>query len=192
MGGMIAKESIDFLTRPVQDDPDVGIPSGPRIFEKCLSLRFELRSQPVPKPIQSFSKRSAPSLIPPGLCSRVASTIGFPSLDSVKTAPRRVLMDLNFFSGGKLFQKFPVVCDLGELSRFDRVERIGQGHLTIAVLMPEGFSIRCYVDKLRVSSIGREGTYQTVGKIFTARQKFFKGHSPCDRGVIEKYVNVFS
>ena len=63
--------------------------------------------------------------------------------------PCGIFMDLHFMSRRKFLKELPVVGDLRKLPRFDVLEGVGQGHLTMSMVVTVGFSISCDMGELR-------------------------------------------
>src|SRR5260370_31997341 len=78
-----------------------------------------------------------------------ATAVGAPTPHAVYAAPSRILEDLHFLLRRMLLQIFGVVGDLREPLRFDVVERVGQGHVAVRVMVSIGFTVGCERDQLR-------------------------------------------
>src|SRR5207248_8130960 len=112
---------------------------------------FKIRVYGIAEPIQRFTKRLPPLLIParpPGIAPAVAA----PALHPVDAAPRCVLVNLHFVRRGILLQKLPVIGDLEGPLRLDIVDRESECHLTVLMMMAVCFSIGCDMHQLRPTS----------------------------------------
>ena len=99
----------------IEHQLDIGVARGPRIKEQVPTDCFELAGRIIAQEIECGSERRAPFLVPAGLAAGVATTIAYPTTDSMRAAPRSAfpvwsLLDLNFELGRILVQKLAVVC----------------------------------------------------------------------------------
>src|ERR1039457_2013568 len=85
--------------------------------------------------IERLAQRSAPGLVPARLATRVTVAVGVPAANAVGTTPSRVLDDLDFVSGRIDGEVFGVIRELGQLVGFDVMQRIGERHLALEMMM---------------------------------------------------------
>ena len=71
----------------IEHQLDIGIARCPRIKEQIPTDCFELAGGIIAQEIECGSERSAPFLVPARLAAGVATTIAYPTTDSVRAAP---------------------------------------------------------------------------------------------------------
>src|SRR2546422_8430290 len=79
----------------------------------------------------------------------IAATIAVPPSQAMSTAPRRTLPDFGFHHRWMLLQVLGVVGKLRDVVALDMMQRIGESHLAIFMMMAVGFTVRCDVHNLR-------------------------------------------
>ncbi len=91
----------------------------------------------------------------------------------------------------KFFEKFAVIGNFRELLRFDAIERVGQRHFAVAVMMAVRFAIGRNVHHLRPSAGARKGPGEALGELFAVMQELFKGDSLRNRAIVKKQRQAF-
>src|ERR1700730_5024201 len=99
----------------IENQLDISVARRPWVKEQIATDGFKLAGGIIAQEIECCSERRAPFLIPAGLTAGVATTIAYPTTDSVRAAPRSALaswafFDLNFELGRILIHKLAVVC----------------------------------------------------------------------------------
>jgi hypothetical protein len=62
----------------------------------------------------------------------------------------------------------------GEVFGLDEIQGVGQGHVAVVVVVPEGFPVGGDVHQLRPIPIVGKGAHQPVGQIFTPMRRSSK------------------
>src|SRR5581483_7419546 len=137
---LLVAETLAHFRMTIEQHRYVCIARLPRIAEELNAGGFKARNRPVAQPVESFAQR-LPPLLRPADSPGVTAAITAPALDAVYAAPGRALVDLRFPGRRRDLQKFTVIRDARELPGFDLIERIGERHLAMAVMMTVGFAI---------------------------------------------------
>ena len=121
----------------------VAIADRPRIDDQRFPLPCENRVELGGEPIQRSAQRRAPM----HRTSRVgrghpAGTVGPPSLDTVRTAPRRWGDQPHLLLGGMARQHGSVVLHANVVTGFERVQQPGQGDLAKTVVVSVRLAVR--------------------------------------------------
>src|SRR5271156_1590377 len=108
MGG---EELVDRVFGPGsaggQDDRDVGVASGPDIFEQATGRAFAQRGNGIAQPVQGGTQGGPPTLVP-SLASAIAATVGTPALDAMSATPGSVIDDFCLPPGRELGSELTV------------------------------------------------------------------------------------
>ena len=154
--------------------------------EKLASLVLERRRHLVAEPVESVAKWRAPLLIPPERGARAAAAVGAPACDAVWAAPRRVLVNLDLVSRWEVFEKLPVVRELREVILLDVVERVGERHVALRMMMPVGLAVRRDVNQLRPLACCGERADEAIGEVLALVKQPLEGDAARDRTVVEE------
>src|SRR5258708_29461424 len=92
----------------------------------------------------------------------------------------------------KLFQELAVIGETCDLIRLNLVQRIGQGHVAVLVVMAVGLAVSGDVHELWSGALFRESAAQPLHEALAAVQKFFKRHSLRDWAVIKEEIDPVS
>src|SRR5690349_20629396 len=98
------------------------------------------------------------------MSARVATAIGRPPSDPVRTAPRGVLDDLYFMRRRTLIEELAVICDLRQLVRLDVFEGVGERHVSVRMVMTVRLAVGCNVHQLRPLAKIAEPAQKSRGK----------------------------
>ena len=145
--GVSGEPGVDCLGRPVEDDLDVLVAGGPRIFEQLRRMLLVEVAPFVAEPVEGGSQGPAPFLVPAGP-ARVAPAIRTPALDAVGAAPGGILEDLDFPLWRVLFEKLAVVGQGYSRGRGEMLEGVCQGHIAVRVVVSIGFAVGRDMDQL--------------------------------------------
>src|SRR5258708_38750746 len=96
--------------------------------------------------------------------SGVAAAIVAPAFYSVFATPGGIFRDLYFMCRGGLFQELTVIREGGDVFRVDFVQRVGQGHVAVLVMMAVGLTVRRKLHELRPAALVRASAARAVGK----------------------------
>src|SRR5258708_1601989 len=124
--------------------------------------------------------------------SGVAAAIVAPAFYSVFATPGGIFRDLYFMGRGELFQELTVIREVGDVFRVDFVQRVGQGHVAVLVMMAVGLTVSGNVHELRPGALVRESAAQAFDKALATVQQFFKCHSLRDWTVIKEQIDPVS
>src|SRR6266481_8733486 len=185
MPGVFAQEAPNSFGRAVQNNFNVVIAGGPGIVQKSRSLLLKQRGGVVPQTVESHAQRTPPLLVP-SLTAKIAAAVCLPPANAMHTAPGGVFDDMDFMARRELLQKLAIVGEARDTFGLDLLQRIGQGHLAILVMMSVSFAIGSDVDQLRPRAFCREPAPQAIHKVMAVVQQLFKRNRLGDRAVIEK------
>ena len=180
------EEGLDRLGRPVEDDPDVVVPDGPRVRRVGAQARLEDRRGLVAQPVHRFPERGPPGLAPTGVGAGRAGAIALPALDAVAAAPGRVLDDPDLVGRREPLEVVPVDGDLREPVLLDVAEGVGQGHLAEAVMVPVGLAVGGDVDELGTAGLRRESGDEPLRESLAVPEEVAEGEIVGDRAVVEE------
>ena len=184
--GVLLEEGIELLAGPIKNDMNPIVSCFPGVLDKQTRPVLVNPSQGVPEPVECLAQGGTPPLTPMGVGARIASAVVFPPLDTVDTAPRGVLDDLDLVARWVLFQILAVVGETGEAIGLNVVECVGEGHVTEPMVVTVGFTICGDMDDLRpFRCLGKRGE-KPFGKGFSTLEESFKGNRPRNRTVIEE------
>ena len=182
----LPQESFDTLLPRLEDDVDVVIARPPRVTEELAPVVLETGRDLVAQPVERVAERGAPLLVPAKRRSGAASAVGTPSRDSVRTAPRRVLVDLHFVRRGRQLEELSVVRQLCELVLFDVVERVGERHVALRMMMAVGLAVGRDVDELRPLARRGERAHEAIGQVLALVEQPLECDAARDRSVVEE------
>ena len=174
------------LWRAVHYDIDVAVSSLPRILNQFTGDGLIGDGRFIAQPIERGAQWSTPFLIPSQVSAARTAAIAFPAAHAMGAAPGRALDDFYFKLGRMIFQELAIVGDLRQLLAVDVVERIGQRHVAVAMMVAVRLSIGGDVDQLRTLTIDRKAAGETVGETLTIIQQTFKGNRLRQRSVVEE------
>src|SRR6267154_4993826 len=146
--GVFGKKLFTTGFRTIQDDGDVLVARFPRVAQKFFRFALEQRSQFIAKPVERLPQRGAPILVPSRVTATIAAAIGHPAANPVHTAPGTRFMNMHFMLGRVILEIFAIIRKTRELLRFDVLEGIGQSHLSMAMMVAVGFSVRSNIHEL--------------------------------------------
>src|SRR5215471_12294629 len=189
---MPAEKFLDVAVGAVEDDLNVIVSSFPRIPEDLFALRLERPSDRIPEPVESLPQGEAPLLVPVGVSSRIASAVAVPTLYAMRAAPGAPLPDFGFMCRWMQSEVFAVVCQPGEVVRFDMVQSVSQRHVALFVVMAIGFTVGRYVDNLRPRPVVRKCGQQPAGKIFALVEQMFERDSLRNGPIVEEHGDTFT
>ncbi len=190
--GLLLEETDDGGRGAIEDDLDVGVASGPEIFEERLGELFGEGRGGVAEVVESFTKRGAPLLIPAGLASAVAAAVGAPALDAMHAGPGGVFRDFGLPFGREFFEELAVVGEAGLAGVFDPVHGVGEGHLAVLVMVAVALAVGGDVRDLRGFGIAGRGWVEgeeTFGEVFAAVEEPFEGDGAGAGTVVEEDVD---
>src|ERR1019366_7713960 len=121
----------------------------PRVAQQFLRANLVHSGEFVAQPVQRFSQRSSPFLLPLPIRPGVAATIALPPCNPVHTTPGCVLQDFNFLRRGMLSKILAVIRDSRQFVLFDVVESIREGHVAARVMVSVRLAVSSDVDQLR-------------------------------------------
>src|SRR5687768_14053889 len=150
---MLLEEALDTGGRSIQENRDVAIASGPRVVEQLLAFVLKQARQMITQPVERLAQRFTPTLVPPRLAPRLAAAVAPPALDAMDTAPGRVVEDFNDVIRRKAVEILTIIRQRRQALAVDRRQRIGQGHLPEAVVMPVGLAIGSHMHQLGVVAL---------------------------------------
>src|SRR5580698_8595739 len=81
---------------PSEEDVDVRVARGPRIFEQQAADRVERDRDLIAQPIERVAQRPARALVPAGMTAAIAAAVLAPARHAVRAAPARILEQLDF------------------------------------------------------------------------------------------------
>src|SRR5881296_1024900 len=90
------------------------------------------------------------------MAAGVASTVAVPPLDAMRAAPCAAFPDFHLDRGAMTLEILAVVGHHSRIVGLDLMERIGQCHIALVVVMTVCFAIRGDVNKLRPRACVRE------------------------------------
>ena len=96
-------------------------------------------------------------------------------------------MNLRFVGRRMTFQVLPVIGESRNVVALDVVQRIGQGHLPVVMMVTVRFTVRRNVHQLVPLSAIVEGAYDPVRKSFTTRQQLLESNRARNRPVVKKH-----
>jgi len=185
--GVGGEEEVDVGGSAVEDDVDVGVASGPEVFEQRLGDGFGERCGFVAEKIERDAQRPAPLLVPAGLAA-VATAVGTPALDAVNAGPGGVVDDFGFVLRWEFFEELAVVGERGEVVFFDPVHGVAERHFAVLVVMSVAFAVGGDVGQLGL--IGMLGVVETAeqaaSEVFAGVEKAFEGDGAGAWAVVEE------
>src|SRR5580704_14756798 len=96
----------------------------------------------------------APFLAPIA-ASQMASAVTPPAIHPMSAAPGGVFYNLHFRARRMSLEKFTVISDASQASRFDPFQREGQRHFAVRMMMPINLPVGNNVNQLASSAIAR-------------------------------------
>ncbi len=175
-----------------EDDVDVGVPRRPGVAQDPRSEALEDADALIAEPVEGLAKGLAPFLVPTGTGAGVAATVALPPAYAVAAAPGRSLDDLDLADRVVCSEERPIVRDPRQLALIDVVERVGECHVAVAMMVTVGLTVGGDVDELGPLAAVREGVEQPVCEVLAASQQLLECHGTRDRSVIEEDGNRFS
>src|SRR5271157_6215797 len=85
---------------------------------------------------------------------------------------------------------FTVVGDSCQLVAFNVVERIGEGHVAVNMMMTIGLAVGGDVNQLRPRAVVMEAAEQAVGKVLSVAEQFFERDGVRDAAVVKKQTEA--
>src|SRR5215471_3345223 len=152
---------------------------------------FKQFSTAVTQTVKRGAQRPTPLLVPAGSAG-IAATIAAPALHSMRAAPGCVLNDLDFMRGGEVLQELSVIGKLDCRIGLNAVQRIGQRHVAMLVVVAIGFAIGGYVHQLRPVAFVGKSALDPRRELLSAIQQLLKSHCLGNGTVIKKEVDSFS
>ena len=125
-------------------------------------------------------------MIPTNADAGVASAVAFPSAEVVTATPRCLLDDFYVMRRWILGQELRVVRGAHQLPLVEIVERVGQGHVPMRVMVSVRLAVGGDVDELGAAARIAECAEETMSQVLAAGQEILERHGPCDRAVVEK------
>src|ERR1700732_4798326 len=83
-------------------------------------------------------------------------------------------------------QELSVVRDAGELVLVDVMQRVGESHVAVAVVMTICLAVGSDVDELGMGSGCRESADEAMSEVLAARQELLERDAARDRAVVEE------
>ena len=80
-------------------------------------------------------------MVPIGAATAVAAAVGLPALYAVRAAPGAVLGDLHLMRRGMFLQKLAVVGEPGDAATLHMIQRRGQRHIAMRMMMAVGLAV---------------------------------------------------
>src|SRR5207237_4731422 len=110
-----------------------------------------------------------------------------PPLDAMNAAPCRPLPDFCFMCRTMPLEVFTVVRQSGEIVAFNMMQRIGECHFALFVMVAVGLAVGCDMNNLRPGSRIRKRGLQTAGQVFSLFEQVLKGDRLGNRAVVKKH-----
>ena len=130
-------------------------------------------------------------MLAPGAASAgVAAAIALPALHAMHAAPGALLDDFHFMRWRVLGKVFTVVGDICQLVALNVVERIGEGHVAVGMMMTIGLPVGGDVDQLRPRAVVIEAAEQAVGKVRSVDEQIFERDRVRDGAVVKKQTDA--
>src|SRR5688572_11850270 len=101
------------------------------------------------------------------------------------TTPRRILVNLHFILGWKQLEVLTVVRELGQSLRLDVIQRVGEGHVAMTVVMAVRLAIGGDMAELR-SGLVAENAEQTLREDFTVFEQAFESDAARNGGLVKE------
>ncbi|MFO0635691.1 MAG: hypothetical protein U0168_22860 [Nannocystaceae bacterium] len=183
------QQPLDRVVAAIEDRVDVGVARGPRVAQQRRGAALVDLGQPRGEPVERLLQRPAPALRPARVTAAVAAAVAAPALDAVGAAPRAALDHAGLVLGRMLREELTVVGqpDLGRL--LERVQRVGQRHVAVAMVVAVGLAVGRDVDQLRpVAAV--EGAAQPRGEAVAALQQPLERDRLRHRAVVEEHRDL--
>ena len=158
--------------------------------EQFGGLGFVGFDEAVAQVIERLAQGRAPRLVPAGLAAGVAAAVGVPAADAVRAAPGGVLDDLDFVGRRVDGEVLAVVGELRQLVGFDVMQRVGERHLALEMMVAVGLAVGGDVHELRPAAVLGEAADQAVGEAFAIGEQPFEGDGAGDGAVVEEEVDA--
>src|SRR5262249_54144200 len=120
----------------------------------------------------------------------VATAVDHPTTDAVDTTPGALLMDLDFVSRRMLLEILAIVGQPPQLVALDVVQRVGQSHFAVPVMVAVGLAVGGNIDQLTPLASIAESAHQAIGQALAARQQTFKSTRPRHRSIIKEQCDA--
>src|SRR5260370_40111254 len=124
----------------------------------------------VAQPVHCLPQRRPPMLAPGATSAGVAAAIALPACHPMHATPRALFDDFHFMRWRVLGKVFTVVGDTCQLVALNVVERIGEGHVAVGIMMTIGLAIGGDVNQLRPPAVVIEAAEQAVGKVLPVEE----------------------
>src|SRR6185295_3279068 len=146
---------------------------------------LERRRHAVAQPVEGVAQRLAPALVPALLAARVAAAVGGPAADAVRAAPGGVLLDLDLVVRRETLQELRVIGELGGIAGGQPEQRVGERHVTVAMMVAVGLAVGRDVDQARAVVAGKSAE-QPLDELLAVVEELLVGHRLGDRAVVEE------
>ena len=186
----VARNLVKAGSAAVEHDVDVIVAGLPGIEQQLRGLALVGFDQAVAQMIERLAQGRAPGLVPARLAAGVAAAVGVPAAHAVRAAPGGVLEDLDFVGRRIDGEILAVVGEPGELVGLDVMQRVGQRHLALEMMMAVGLAVSGDVHELRPAAVLGEAADQPVGETFAIGEQAFEGDGAGDGSVVEKQVDA--
>jgi len=180
------QEFLDVLGIPIQHHLDVSIATSPGIRQEPLAPFLEGWGQGIPKVIQRLPEGLSPPLPPLGIAPGAAAAVGAPPLDPMDTAPRRIFQHPRLPGRRVPLQVLRVVRETDVRGVLDDLERVGEGHLPVPMVVSVGLAIGGDVVQGTRSSNPSTGVDKPSSQSVSVAQEPLEGHGPGEPPVIEE------
>src|SRR5262249_8789093 len=154
--GVLQEEAVDARRRAVEDQGYRVVARGPRVLEEPARARLELRGEHVAEGVERLAERRAPALIPPRVPARAAAAARAPPLDPARAAPRGAVDHLDLVRRRVALEELAVAREPREPLLLHPVERVGERHVAVAVVVAVGLAVGRDVDELGLVARVRE------------------------------------
>ena len=112
--------------------------------------------------------------------------MALPTRDTVHATPGSPLQNFNFLGRGMLLKIRTVIREPSQLVRFDVIESVREGHVTMDMVMSVSLSVCSDMEKLRGIATRVEAPNQSPREIGAIIKELVKGDSARNRSVIEE------
>src|SRR5277367_5871061 len=120
---------------------NVFVAGAPGLLEIFRRVLFVEGCDLIAQPVERGTERSAPLLVPVAMAARITAAVVAPASDAVDAAPGGSFHTLDVVGGRKMFQVLGVVGELGPAFAFDVLQREGQRHVSVGVMVAVGFAV---------------------------------------------------